>query len=71
MVWAAKWAAQWETELHSSSHLRASLSQGWDERADERPCGLALRPGLARQPRQRGGMFAVQAAGGYLRAVSR
>lgn len=48
MVWAAKWAAQWETEPHSSSHLRASLSQGWDERADERPCGLALPPGLGR-----------------------
>ena len=71
MVWAGKWAAQWETEPHSSSHLRASLSQGWDERADERPCGLALLPGLARRPRQCGGKLAVRAAGGYSRAVSR
>lgn len=71
MVWAGKWAAQWETEPHSSSHLRASLSQGWDERADERPCGLALRPGLARRPPQCGGKLAVRAAGGYSRAVSR
>ena len=65
------WAAKWEPEPHSSSHLRASLCQGWVERVDKRPCGPALRPGLARQARHRPGKFAGQAAGGYLRAVSR